>query len=114
MRSSQESRHKDIMGGMMRADVRLSRRAALKAAGCGFGYLALAGLTAPKVVAEKNPLVPRMPHYAPRAKRVIFLFMQGGPSHVDTFDYKPLLEKEDGKMLSFDDARVIANTGKRG
>jgi hypothetical protein len=61
-----------------------------------------------------NPLAPKQPHFAPRAKRVIFLFMQGGPSQVDTFDYKPLLEREEGRMLAFDDARVIANTGKRG
>ncbi len=54
------------------------------------------------------------PHFKPKAKRVIFLFMQGGVSQVDSFDYKPLLEKEDGKSLSFDDARIIANTGMRG
>ena len=40
--------------------------------------------------------------------------MQGGPSHVDTFEYKPLLNREDGKMLGFNDARTIANTGQRG
>src|SRR5688572_19638596 len=61
-----------------------------------------------------SPLVGKKAHFAPRAKRVIFVFIQGGPSHVDTFDYKPLLEREDGKMIGFDDARVIANTGKRG
>lgn len=98
----------------------ISRRAALKSAACGFGYLALAGLAARSAApafasaSVPNPLAPRPPHFAPRAKRVIFIFMQGGPSHVDTFDYKPLLEREDGKMLAFDDARVIANTGKRG
>ncbi|MFO1020036.1 MAG: DUF1501 domain-containing protein [Planctomycetales bacterium] len=46
-------------------------------------------------------------------KRIIFLFMQGGPSQVDSFDEKPALEKHDGKQMPFDDARVIANTGKR-
>src|SRR5688572_8405903 len=61
-----------------------------------------------------SPLVGKKAHFAPRAKRVIFVFIQGGPSHVDTFDYKPLLEREDGRMIGFDDARVIANTGKRG
>jgi hypothetical protein len=50
----------------------------------------------------------------PRAKRVIFLFMQGGPSQVDTFDYKPALDRHDGQRLAFDDARTIANTGGRG
>jgi hypothetical protein len=61
-----------------------------------------------------NPLAARLPHFAARAKRVIFLFMQGGPSHVDSFDYKPQLLARDGKAMPFDDARVIANTGKRG
>jgi hypothetical protein len=92
----------------------LSRRAALKRAACGFGYLALAGMSGRNALPATNPLATKMPHFAPRAKRVIFLFMQGGPSQVDTFDHKPLLEREDGKMLGFDDARVIANTGQRG
>src|SRR5688572_14622027 len=76
---------------------------------------AMAGRMAAATAARsKDSLSAKLPHYAPRAKRVIFVFMQGGPSHVDTFDYKPLLEKQDGKMVAFDDARVIANTGKRG
>ncbi|HVV99751.1 MAG TPA: DUF1501 domain-containing protein, partial [Planctomycetaceae bacterium] len=93
-----------------------NRREALKHLACGFGSVALAGLLAEQARAEaaRNPLAPRIPHLPARAKRVIFLFMQGGPSHVDTFDHKPLLAEQDGKMLSFDDARVIANTGKRG
>ncbi len=82
----------------------LTRRRALQLAGCGFGHLAFAGL------AGGNPAT----HFAPKAKRVIFLFMQGGVSHVDSFDYKPRLEKDDGKMAGFDDARALANTGKRG
>jgi hypothetical protein len=57
-----------------------------------------------------NPLLAKQPHFTPRAKRVIFLFMQGGPSHVDTFDYKPRLEKDNDKLLEFDDARVLAKT----
>jgi hypothetical protein len=56
----------------------------------------------------------RQPHHPPRAKRIIFLFMQGGVSHVDSYDYKPLLIKEDGKAFKFDDARILANTGMRG
>ena len=76
----------------------LSRRDLLKTASCGFGYLALAGLCAEAVAAEsENPLSPKAPHFQPRAKRVIFLFMQGGPSHVDTFDYKPKLAEDDGQ-----------------
>ena len=61
-----------------------------------------------------DPLAAQLPHHLPRAKRVIFLFMQGGVSHVDSYDYKPRLEQDDGKMMAFDDARVVANTGKRG
>ena len=66
-----------------------SRRALLKTLSCGFGYLAFAGL-ATRAAAAENPLAPRPPHFPARAKRVIFLTMRGGPSHVDTFDYKPL------------------------
>jgi Protein of unknown function (DUF1501) len=93
----------------------IPRRDALKAAGCGFGYLALAGLADEQARAGAvDPTAPRAPHFAPRAKRVIFLFMQGGVSQVDSFDYKPRLERDEGKQLAFDDARVIANTGMRG
>ncbi|MFO0819140.1 MAG: DUF1501 domain-containing protein [Pirellulales bacterium] len=94
----------------------MDRRQALQSLACGFGGLALRGLLAESARGAESavdPLAPRVPHFAPRAKRVIFLFMQGGPSHVDSFDYKPLLEKEDGKSLAFDDARVLANTGKK-
>jgi len=92
----------------------INRRQALKTTACGFGQLALAGLLNESVSAAKNPLAARQPHFPPRAKRVIFLFMQGGPSHVDSFDYKPLLDEKDGQTFPFDDARVIAKTGKRG
>lgn len=93
----------------------LTRREWLTRTGCGFGALALADLAARQArAAQTNPLAARLPHFAPRAKRVIFLFMQGGVSHVDSYDYKPRLEKDDGKQLAFDDARVIANTGARG
>jgi hypothetical protein len=91
----------------------ISRREWLSTTGCGFGALALAGLTTAEAVAG-NPLAAKVPHFAPRAKRVIFLFMQGGVSHVDSYDYKPRLAQDDGKQLAFDDARVIANTGMRG
>jgi hypothetical protein len=91
-----------------------SRRQALKTAACGFGYLALAGLAAEQAGAATDPLSPKTPHHKAKAKRVIFLFMQGGVSHVDSFDYKPKLETDDGKRLGFDDARVLANTGMRG
>ena len=71
-----------------------TRRQALRDTACGFGYLALAGLSANHAAAAPgNPLAVRPPHFAARAKRVIFLFMQGGVSQVDSFDYKPRLDK---------------------
>ena len=76
----------------------LSRRQVLKASACGFGHLALAGLAHQQAVADspgyQSPLSPRVPHRAPRARQVIFLYMNGGPSHVDSFDYKPLLFRD--------------------
>jgi hypothetical protein len=79
----------------------LTRRDLLQSTSCGFGMLALAGLFGQNGRASDapadNPLSPKKPHFEPKAKRVIFMFMQGGPSHVDTFDYKPGLEKDDGK-----------------
>jgi hypothetical protein len=90
----------------------ITRRAALHQAACGFGSLALAGLCADSVQAA-NALAAKEPHLRPKAKRIIFLFMQGGPSHVDTYDHKPTLYRNDGKKMPFDDARTIANTGKR-
>jgi hypothetical protein len=75
-----------------------SRRAALKSASAGFGYLAFAGLST--WAAEKdNPLTPKKTHFPARAKRVIFLCMEGAPSHVDTFDYKPVLKERDGQSM---------------
>ncbi len=82
----------------------LSRRTALKSISSGFGYLAFAALAHQQARAEAavskatNPLAPKEPHFTPRAKRVIFLSMRGAPSHVDTFDYKPQLTKDDGKQ----------------
>jgi hypothetical protein len=90
----------------------LTRRQALKRAACGFAYLALAGLSGQQVLANGNPLAPRTPHFKPRAKRVIFLFMQGGVSHVDSYDYKPRLERDDGRMMDFADGRTLAKTGQ--
>jgi hypothetical protein len=79
----------------------VTRRELLATTSCGFGMLAFAGLfgqSARAAATDANhPLAPKQPHFAPRAKRVIFMFMQGGPSHVDTFDYKPALETDDGK-----------------
>ncbi len=93
----------------------LSRREWLAQTSCGFGALALAGLASQdaRAAAPANPLAVKAGHHKAKAKRVIFLFMQGGVSHVDSYDYKPTLDKEDGKQFKFDDARVIANTGAR-
>ncbi|MBX3439591.1 MAG: DUF1501 domain-containing protein [Planctomycetaceae bacterium] len=94
------------------------RRQLLRTAACGFGSLALAGLCHEEAVAEAGrspsldrPLDEQRPMLAARAKRIIFIFMQGGPSQVDTFDYKPALIQHDGDELEFRDARVLANTG---
>ncbi len=76
-----------------------SRREMLQVAGGGFGYLALQGLLAEQSAAA-NPLASKASHFAARAKRVIFLFMRGGVSQVDSFDYKPELSKRDGEELS--------------
>jgi hypothetical protein len=91
----------------------LNRRDILRQTACGFGSLALAGLLAEET-RSAHPLAPKKPHFAPRAKRIIFLFMQGGVSQVDSYDHKPLLEKHDGQRFAFDDARILANTGMRG
>lgn len=89
-----------------------SRRSALQQLACGFGSLALAGLASQQSArAAVNPLAPKTPPIKPRAKRIIFLFMQGGVSHVDSFDYKPKLAEEDGKMLDFADLRALAKGG---
>jgi len=94
----------------MTAAFSISRRRMLQTSGCGFGWLAAAHLASRDAQAARNPLAARQPHHAPRAKRVIFLFMHGGPSQVDTFDYKPRLEKEDGQKLPFGAAPNIEST----
>ena len=88
---------------------RRTRREFLWEAGASFTGLALSGLLDDGFFARQthaatgipfaNPLAPRPPMFAPQAKSVIFLFMYGGPSHVDTFDYKPELYPLDGKTI---------------
>ncbi len=88
------------------------RRSMLLRAGCGFGMLGLAGLLSDEGLLSSrsfaadslgtrslNPLASQPGHFAARAKRVIWIFVNGGPSHVDTWDYKPELEKWDGKSM---------------
>ncbi len=77
----------------------LTRRDMLRRAGLGFGAWALLDLLQRDGIAADNPLAAKPPHAAARAKHVIFLFMQGGPSHIDTFDPKPLLNKLHGQPL---------------
>ena len=74
----------------------LSRRELLKKCGCGIGYLAFSSLFSQLAAAASSKSLPQ-PHFTAKAKRIIFLFMHGGPSHVDTFDYKPLLKRDNGK-----------------
>jgi hypothetical protein len=84
---------------------RSTRRAMLRNTACGFGQIALSGMLAQQAIGSSavKGVVPTglpQPHFRPRAKRVIFLFMWGGPSHVDLFDPKPRLNEEDGKPIS--------------
>lgn len=98
----------------------LNRRQMLCQSGAGFGALALSDLlnrslanaASESETTVSNPLMARPGHFTPRAKRVIFLFMHGGPSHVDTFDYKPELTLRDGQPLPFEKPRIqFAQTG---
>ena len=102
----------------------MNRRQLLHRCGAGFGAMALSdmiarsGLCAGESAADapgalaSNPLASRAPHFPARAKRVIFLFMHGGPSHVDTFDYKPELIRHHGQPLPFEKPRIqFAQTG---
>lgn len=74
-----------------------TRRQFLKHTSSGFGYLAFAALAQQQALKAGSPLVPKQPHHTPRAKHVIFLCMQGAPSHVDLLDYKPKLVADSGK-----------------
>jgi hypothetical protein len=82
-----------------------TRRQILKTMSSGFGYLAFSSLATIAAADEKDtvggPLTPKAPHFEPKAKRIIFLCMRGGPSHIDTFDYKPELIRNHGKTGRF-------------
>src|SRR5215207_7104487 len=86
----------------------LTRRDLLVRSGLGFGALALADLLHAEA---PNPLAPKKPHFPAKAKRVVHLFMNGGPSQVDTFDPKPLLDKYHGKPLQTTHRRTERKTG---
>ena len=84
----------------------INRRQLLRSGACGFGSLAMAGMCNSLAADDsQDNLLRRQPMFAPRAKRVIFIFMQGGPSHIDTFDYKPELVKRDGVEIDFTGVR---------
>src|SRR5882757_3509585 len=81
-----------------------NRRGFLRTMGGGFGSLALAAIAAQDAARAgvgDDPLAPKKPHFPPKAKRVILLWMQGGPSQMDLFDYKPRLQAEAGKDIPF-------------
>src|SRR5947209_1418865 len=89
---------------------RSTRREMLCECANGFGGLALAYLLADKsAAAAENPLAPRAPHFAAKAKSVIFLFMDGGPSQMDTFDPKPRLQTDNGKPIPFKTPTTVFN-----
>jgi hypothetical protein len=89
-----------------------TRRCLLKNSAVGFGWLALRGLldreafAGDAVAANRGSLAAKASHFAARAKRIVFLFMKGGPSHIDTFDPKPQLTRDDGKPPPFELPRI--------
>jgi hypothetical protein len=88
-----------------------TRRELLLRGGMGFAALGLADLLGANPQAGKNPLTPRAPHFPGKAKRVIHLFMNGGPSHLDTFDPKPALARYAGQPLPRTNLRTERRTG---
>ena len=78
----------------------LTRRHALQSLSAGFGYMAFTGLAAGEGKKPVSPLTSKKAHFPGKAKRVIFACMRGGPSHVDIFDYKPGLTRNNGKKIS--------------
>src|SRR5882672_7636221 len=96
----------------------LTRRDFLGRCGMGFGMLGLASLLGPAMpslatdaISDNSPLAPKSPHFPGKAKRVIHIFANGGPSHVDTFDPKPILAKLHGQPLPMDNLKTERRTG---
>src|SRR5437870_3906924 len=83
---------------MMPSPLAITRRWFLRDCGVGLGAIALADLLAQTCRAADDPLAPKASHFAAKAKRVVFLFMAGAPSHLELFDYKPQLAKYDGTL----------------
>ena len=90
-----------------------TRREMLCKCANGFGGLALAALIAERSALASNPLTPKAPHFPAKAKSVIFLFMDGGPSQIDTFDPKPRLRTDNGKPLPFKPPTTVFNISDR-
>src|SRR5882762_4922210 len=86
----------------------LSRRDFLARVGMGMGFLSLGALAQAQ---SGSPLAAHAPHFAPRAKRVVHFFLNGGPSHVDSFDPKPALEKYAGQPLPGEYIKTERKTG---
>ena len=82
----------------MQDKLSIARRWFMKDCGVGLGALAMRGLADGATLPNNNPLAPRQPHFKPKAKRVIYLFMAGAPSHLELFDNKPQLAKFDGTL----------------
>src|SRR5229473_3388481 len=98
----------------------LTRRDFLSRCGVGFGLLGLANVLGPQLleasqaadgISSNSPLAPRAPLVPAKARRVIHIFANGGPSHVDTFDPKPQLERYVGKLLPMENLRTERKTG---
>src|SRR5712692_817992 len=88
----------------------MTRREVLRSIGSGFGMLGLSGMLRANELA-RSPLEVKPSHFAPKAKRVIFLFLNGGPSQVDTFDPKPMLTKYHGQPMPTPNLRTERKTG---
>ena len=104
------------MHGIDSSPAEISRREMLFRSANGFGGLALACLMSERSAqgeATRSPLAPQAPHHEPRAKSVIFLFMEGGPSQMDTFDPKPRLDRESGQSLPFEAPTTVFNISDR-
>ncbi len=89
----------------------MTRRQLLHTMGTGFGSAALAQVLAQGSVLPVDPLAPKAPHFTPKAKHVIFLFLNGGPSQVDTFDPKPMLTKFNGQPMPAGNLKTERKTG---
>ena len=97
-----------------------SRRSFLRTSACGFGSVALSSLLQQSALAkssrksndgDRSPIAAKEPHLRARAKRIIFLFMKGGPSQMDLFDHKPQLQKGAGKELPYELPKTEATVG---